>query len=114
MPSRVAPEMWIALAGAWLVGAVVLAWMKLRWRRRIDRSDWFADTPAVRRVYRANRVISSVCAASALVPILAGASSEVTAFWLLAIPPAAYAGLWLVLGVVACLWLAGWRPQSRP
>jgi hypothetical protein len=53
-------------------------------RREDNRLEWFKDTPAARRALLVNQVISAGCAASALVPIL---------------------------GIFACMWLGGWRPQ---
>ena len=53
------------------------------------------------------------CIASWLVPLLAGAPPPVSTLRLLAILPVAYAGLRVSMGVIACMWLFGWRPQSR-
>jgi hypothetical protein len=89
-------------------------WMRARARRRHHRFDWFVDTRPGVRAMLAVRVISTACACSVIVPIISGAPRAVTIFWLLAVPPMAYAGLWLVLSAFACMWLAGWRPQSRP
>jgi hypothetical protein len=55
----------------------------------------------------------SACIASEFVPLLSGAPHAVSMFWLLAVVPVAYAGFWMIMGVVACMWLFGWRPQPR-
>jgi hypothetical protein len=59
----------------------------------------------------ASSVIAAVCVASAAGPIANDAPLAVTVFWLLALPPVFYAGVWLILGVLGLMWLSGWRPQ---
>jgi len=68
---------------------------------------------AARRIALASSVIAAACLVSALVPLAGQAPPTVTVFWLLAIPPVWYAGVWLMLGILGVTWLTGWRPRPR-
>jgi hypothetical protein len=94
-----------------LASASVFVLMKSRARRLGERNELVVE--AGRRVGTVFAVFVGLCIASEIVPLEAGATRVVSIFWLLSIVPVAYAGLWLIMGVAACMWLFGWRPHPR-
>jgi hypothetical protein len=113
MPNDVGTAWWIALAAGWVVSASVFAWMTLRARRRLGRADPILEEIG-RRTGEIFTFILGLCAGCELVLLTSGAPRAASTFWLLAIVPVAYAGLWITMGVMAWLWLRGWPPRPRP
>jgi len=111
MPDHIEVFWWVVLAVGWLASASVFVLMKSRARRLSERDELVVE--AGRRLGTVFAAFLGLCVASEIVPLEAGAARVVSFFWLLSIVPVAYAGLWLIMGVTACMWLLGWRPHPR-